>query len=159
MKALDGSVGMNTVEMNVVEMNVVEMNVVGVNVVEMNVVGIPPFVPPTHQHSCHSSCKQILSPVASHYVYSMTLQNIDIITIPDINRTVLQLLQTFEAFRYCMSVAEWYLLWPEDWFFTIPGDFEILSNGNNDCLQTLPIERFQSTRELRQTQANNCVWL
>ena len=79
MKVLDSAVEMNIVEMNVVEMNVVEMNVVVVNVVVVNVVGIPPLVPPTHQHSSHSSCKQILSPAALHC--SMTLQNIDIITI------------------------------------------------------------------------------
>ena len=64
MKVLDSTVGMKTVEMNVVV---------------VNVVGIPPLVPPTHQHSSHSSYKQILLPAALHC--SMTLQNIDIITI------------------------------------------------------------------------------
>ena len=50
-EVLDSTVGMKTVEMNVVV---------------VNVVGIPPLVPPTHQHSGHSSCKQTLLPAASH---------------------------------------------------------------------------------------------
>ena len=74
MKVLDSAVGMKTVEINVMVVNVVV-----VNVVVVNVVGIPPLVPPTHQHSGHSSCKQILSPAASHCSI-MTLQNITIYT-------------------------------------------------------------------------------
>ena len=78
MKVLDSAVGMKTVEMNVVVVNVVVVNIVVVNVVVVNVVGIPPLVPPTHQHSGHSSCKQILSSAASQC--TMTLQNITIYT-------------------------------------------------------------------------------
>ena len=58
MEVLDGAVGMNAVEMNVVEMNVVEMR--RVVQVECTVALIPPLVPPIHQRSGHSSCKQIL---------------------------------------------------------------------------------------------------